>query len=190
MNPASPAAVVMGCSAGGLAALRVVLGGLQAQLPAAVVVVCHTGSEDIDTLVGLLARYCALPVEEAGERRRLVGGTVHVAPSGYHLYVEQDRRFSLSVDPKVCFVRPSIDVLFESAAQVFESNLAAVVMTGANDDGALGLRAVRAHGGLAIVQDPAEAMAAVMPATALRVAGADHVCSLAGIAPLINQWCA
>lgn len=184
------AAVVIGCSAGGLHALRIVLAGLRPQLPAAVVVVCHTGSEDVEMLVGLLKRDCSLPVSEAGERRELVEGQVYVAPAGYHLYVEQDRRFSLSIDPKVCFVRPSIDMLFESAAQAFNSKLAAVVMTGANDDGALGLRAARMRGGVAIVQNPAEAFAPAMPQAALDLAGADHVCRLSEIAPLINRWCA
>jgi two-component system chemotaxis response regulator CheB len=190
VSDAAAAAVVIGCSAGGLHALRIVLAGLRPQLPAAVVVVCHTGSEDVEMLVGLLKRDCALPVSEAGERCQLLEGQVHVAPSGYHLYIEQERRFSLSIDPKVCFVRPSIDVLFESAAQAFTSKLAAVVMTGANDDGALGLRAVRARGGLAIVQNPAEALAPAMPQAALNLAGADHVCQLAEIAPVINRWCA
>ena len=190
MDAALSQVVALGCSAGGLQALRVVLGGLRPDFPAAVIVVSHTGSEDVEMLVSLLASHSKLKVVEAAERRSLLSGTVYVAPSGYHLYVEHDQRFSLSVDPKVCFVRPAIDVLFKSAADVFGARLAAVVMTGANDDGALGLQAVRAKGGYAIVQDPLDAQAAVMPAAALRVAGADVICPLGEIAAALNAWCA
>lgn len=181
--------VAIGCSAGGLYALQVVLGGLAPNLPAAVVIVNHTGSSDVQMICDLLAPYSHLPVVEATERCELRSGVVHVAPSGYHLLIGKDRHFELSLDPKVCFVRPSIDVLFESAADVYGSNLVGVILTGANHDGAQGLQRIRRLGGIGIVQDPTEAQAPVMPQTALELAGADHCLPLARIALQINRLC-
>lgn len=183
-------AVVVGCSAGGVQALRLLLSGLAQNLPVPVLVVCHTGSEDVDMLIDVLAAQSCLPVREATERQRPVPGTVHIAPAGYHLLIEADGRFALSVDRRVCFSRPSIDVLFESAAAHYQQALIGVVLTGANDDGALGLKTIRAHHGLAIVQSPDSAEAAIMPAAAIRIAGADHIVPLADIAALINDYCA
>lgn len=184
--PAPIEAVVIGCSAGGLRALHILLGGLAADFRPPVTVVCHTGARDVETLCRLLARACPLPVAEARERTRVDAGTVYVAPAGYHLLIESDRCFALSVDPRVCFVRPSVDVLFESAADAYGAGLVGVVLTGANEDGARGLKRIRARGGRAIVQDPATAEASVMPGTALALAGAEHVISLEEIAPLLN----
>lgn len=184
-----PRLIVIGCSAGGLHALQIVLGGLNPQLPVPVVVVTHTASADVTLLCDLLRRHTRLPVIEAAERCAPVAGTVHIAPSGYHLLISREGRFELSVDAKVCFVRPSIDVMFVSAASTCGSRLIGVVMTGANHDGADGLAAIRHAGGLAIIQDPAEAEVPVMPQASLDVAGADHCLRLAAIAPLINRIC-
>ena len=184
-------AVVVGCSAGGLHALHVLLGGMTTDFRPPLVVVCHTGgTRDIGTLCRLLAGSCLLPVAEARERTPADGGSVYVAPAGYHLLIEADRRFALSVDPHVCYVRPAADVLFESAADAYGAGLVGVVLTGANEDGARGLRAVRAHGGRAMVQDPATAEAPTMPGTALALAGADHIVSLEEIALLLNALAA
>lgn len=184
------AAVVIGCSTGGLQALDRLLSGLRADLPVPVIVVCHRGQDDDGgLLVDLLARCTRLPVREAEERHAVTPGVVHLAPSGYHLLVESDRRFMLSADVRVRFVRPSVDVLFESAADVWGSALLAVVLTGANDDGADGLVAVRQRRGHALVQDPAEAEARQMPLAALERAGADEVLTLSGIACRINERC-
>ncbi len=181
--------VVMGCSAGGMGALRTVLSGLDKGFPRPIVVVCHTGSEDITTFCELLEMASTLPVREARERQFALPGVVHMAPSGYHLLIEEGGRFALSVDERVSFARPSIDVLFESAASASGSNLIGVVMTGANNDGAAGLKAIREHGGLAIVQTPADAQAPSMPQAALDIAGADHCVPLGDIAPLLNRLC-
>lgn len=180
---------MIGCSAGGLQAMGILLAGLDPALPVPVILVCHTGATDVSLLCELLARTSALPVEEARERELPRAGVVHVAPSGYHLYVERSRHFALSVDPKVCYCRPAIDVLFQSAASCWRERLAGVVLTGANEDGAQGLKAVRGHGGIGIVQLPAEAEVATMPEAAIRVAGADHVQTLPDIADTINQLC-
>lgn len=183
-----PEAIVIGCSQGGFNALRVLLGALEPRLPQTVLVCCHTAG-GVDTLCHLLANHSALPVIEAVERQPACAGVVQIAPGGYHLLLEHDRRFSLSVDVPVCFSRPSIDVLFDSAAAVYHAALIGVVLTGANRDGAWGLAQIRARGGIAVVQTPADAEAPVMPQAALDKAGADHCVPLTQIAPLLNQLC-
>ena len=184
------AAVVIGCSTGGLKALSTVLSRLRADLPVPVIVVCHRGQDDDNgLLVELLARQSPLPVQEAEERQPVTPGIVHLAPSGYHLLIEADRRFMLSTDVRVRFVRPSVDVLFAAAADVYAESLLAVVLTGANDDGADGLVQVRQRGGYALVQDPNEAEAPQMPLAALTRAGADEVLTLSAIARRINECC-
>jgi two-component system, chemotaxis family, protein-glutamate methylesterase/glutaminase len=185
----APDAVVMGCSAGGMQALRTVLAGLHTAFPRPVIVVCHTGSEDVTTLCELLGAASTLPVVEACERQPSLPGVVHVAPAGYHLLMERSGRFSLSVDERVAFSRPAIDVLFETAAHAYADGLIGVVMTGANSDGASGLRTIRTRGGIAIVQDPDDAYAAAMPRAAIEIAGADHCVPLDAIAPLLNHLC-
>jgi two-component system chemotaxis response regulator CheB len=182
-------AIVMGCSAGGLTALQTVLPHLDPRLGVPVVVCCHTGSADVSLLVELLARHASLPVVEASERGPVDPGVIHIAPSGYHLMVESDFHFSLSVDAKVAYARPSIDVLFETAADAWGENLVAVLMTGANSDGAQGLVAVRRAGGFAVVQDPRTAEADVMPLAGLETAGADACLELTAIAAMLNELC-
>ena len=184
-----PTAVVIGCSAGGVHALGALLGTLSNDIACPLIVVCHTGSEDVDMLRDVLAFKSAIPVQEAEERHRPLAGVAYLAPSGYHLMCERDGCFSLSVDDRVCYCRPSIDVLFESAAGAHGERLIGVVLTGANDDGAAGLKTIRAAGGVAIVQSPDDAHAATMPEAAIRIAGADHILPLSGIAPLLNRLC-
>lgn len=179
----------MGCSAGGLTALQEVLAQVDARLTQPVIVCCHTGSSDVSLLCELLARHSRLPVEEASERAPVRGGVVHVAPSGYHLLIEPTLRFALSVDAKVAYSRPSIDVLFESVTDAYRGRIVAVLMTGANADGAEGLAYVRAHGGYAVVQDPTTAEAAAMPQAGLDIAGADACVPLNAIAGTLNQLC-
>lgn len=181
--------VVIGCSAGGIKALQKLLPALRADLAAPVIVVCHTGSGNIGLLCELLARIVALPVCEARERMPPAPGVVYLAPADYHLLLEPDRRFSLSVDARVAYSRPSIDVLFESAANACGRGLVGVVLTGANHDGAVGLKCVRDAGGVGIVQRPDDAEAATMPEAALALAGADHCLALAEIAPMLNTLC-
>jgi two-component system chemotaxis response regulator CheB len=182
-------AIVIGCSAGGLTALQRLLPGIDPRLGVPVVICCHTGSADVSILVDLLGRYATLPVVEASERAPVDPGVVHVAPSGYHLLVEPNFHFSLSVDAKVAYARPSIDVLFETAADAWHDGLIAVLLTGANSDGAQGLVAVRRAGGYAIVQDPLTAEADTMPLAGLEAAGADACLSLEAIAAKLNELC-
>jgi len=180
-------AIVIGCSAGGVQALSTLLGGLAQNLPAPVIVVCHMGSEDTHMFCDILNHRSRLPVTEALERHPPVMGTVYIAPASYHLLIERDGCFALSVDDRVCFCRPAIDVLFCSASAYYRQHLIGVVLTGANDDGSQGLKAIRQRGGLGIVQTPDSAEAKAMPESAIRIAGADHIVSLPEIAPHLNQ---
>jgi two-component system, chemotaxis family, protein-glutamate methylesterase/glutaminase len=184
-----PDAIVIGCSAGGVDALKAVIGGLDGGMTQPVLVCCHTGSDTVELLCEVLERVAALPVIEAAERHPVQGRTVHLAPSGYHLLVELDQHFALSVDPRVNYARPSIDVMFCSAAEVWHEKLLGVVLTGGNADGAAGLQRIRELGGTAIVQSPSTAEMPVMPQAALDTAGADYCVDLSAIAPLINRLC-
>lgn len=190
MSNLHPRAVVIGASTGGVHALRALLAGLDADLPASVLIVQHMAHQD-SPLIDVLAEVCALPLKSANAREAVREGEVYVAPPGYHLLVEvgadQDIRTALNIDPKVCFSRPSVDVLFESAADVWGAGLIAVVLTGANEDGAKGLQAVRRRRGIGIVQDPRDAEMPEMPRQALQLAGADHILPLEQIAAQIKQ---
>ena len=183
-----PEAIAIGCSMGGFNALKVVLAALDPRLPQVVLVCCHT-TGNVEAMCELLTSHSALPVVEAHERGLASGNTVHVAPSGYHLLLEHDRHFALSVDERVCFSRPSIDVLFGSVADVYHAALIGVVLTGANRDGADGLAQIRARGGIAVIQTPTSAKAAAMPQAALDTAGTDYCLPLEQIAPLLNRLC-
>lgn len=180
----------MVASTGGIDALRTVLRALDARLRVPVLMVQHTASDDGQALCELLAAASAIPVVEAESRQPIIGGCAYLAPPGYHLLVERGPRAALSVDEKVCHVRPSANVLFESAADVWRGGLIGVVLTGGNDDGAAGMVAIRSRKGVSVVQQPEEAEMRDMPDATLRLAGADHVLPLAAIGELLNQLCA
>jgi two-component system chemotaxis response regulator CheB len=179
---AATRAVVIGCSAGGTEALRHVLRFVPADFSAAIIIVAHTDPDGVSHLPALLSHVCRLPVSEARERAPILPGHVYLAPPNYHLLVEPNRTFAISVDERVCYVRPSIDVLFASAADAFGRSLVAVVLTGANADGANGVIAVKAAGGVCLVQDPAGAHVGAMPAAAIATGCADEVLRLEKIA--------
>lgn len=185
----APAAIAIGCSAGGVDALKAVLGGFNAKLSQTVLVCCHSSSDSMDLLCEVLARVSPLPVTEATERHLVQPGVVHLAPSGYHLLVESNLHFALSIDARVNHARPSIDVMFTSAAEAWRDALIGVVLTGGNADGAAGLQRIRQLGGIAVIQSPASAEVAAMPQAALDLAGADHCIALNEIAPLLNRLC-
>lgn len=171
-------AVVVGCSAGGLDALRRLLAPLPAHFPLPIVVVAHTAPDGGSLLAQLLDRVCQLHVVQAAEKIPAEAGRVYVCPAGYHLLVEQDQTLSLSVDERVCNVRPAIDVLFESAADAWGAGLIGIVLTGANSDGTAGLLAIKAAGGYGLVEDPAQAYAPTMPRSAIEAGAADCVLDL------------
>jgi two-component system, chemotaxis family, protein-glutamate methylesterase/glutaminase len=171
-------AIVIGASAGGVEALTHVLPALPADFRPAVLIVVHVRSDAPSLLPGLFSARCKLPVVEPDDKDDIAGGTIYVAPPGYHMLVEPDRSISLSVDPPVRFSRPSVDVLFESAALCFADTLLGVVLSGANDDGARGLVAIQRAGGRCWVQDPHTAVSDAMPLGAIARGGVHDILTL------------
>jgi len=181
--------VVVGTSWGGLDVLRRVLPDLPAELDAAVVIAQHRGPGSHPTAFrDLLGAVTRMNVREAGDKDVLRAGTVYVAPPDYHLLVEGDG-LSLSTDEPVLYARPSIDVLFESAAESHRERCVGVVLTGANADGAKGLARIAELGGAAIVQDPEEAQRAEMPRAALAAVPGARLAQSEEIAPLVIELC-
>ncbi len=156
-------AIVIGASAGGVDALNHLLPALPPGFAPAVLIVVHVRPDAPSLLPELFAARCRLPVVEPDDKDNIAGGTVYVAPAGYHLQVEADRSVALSVDPPVRFSRPSVDVLFESAAHVYGGALLGILLSGANDDGARGMAAITRAGGRGWAQDPKTASSDAMP---------------------------
>lgn len=173
--------VAIGASAGGVAALMALLGPLPAAYALPIVVVLHLLPRHRSQLESVLAGHLALPVREARDKEAIQAGTVYLASPNYHLLVEADRSFSFSSEPPVAFARPSIDVLMISAADAYGPALAGVLLTGANMDGAEGMAAIHARGGLTLVQQPADADVATMPEAAIARCAPDHILPLKGI---------
>jgi two-component system chemotaxis response regulator CheB len=180
-------AVVVGASAGGFEALLKILVGLPATYPLPITIVLHLPDNRESRLAELFAHRLALRVREARDKETLEGGVVYFAPPGYHLSIEHDRSFSLSCEERVSYARPSIDVLFQSAADAYGHRLAGVLLTGANYDGAAGLSGMKVAGALAIVQDPATAQVPTMPEAALRRMTPDLTLTLAEIHSLLRK---
>ncbi|MET0340955.1 MAG: chemotaxis protein CheB [Polyangiales bacterium] len=178
-------AVVIGASAGAVEALGVLLPALPAGLKPPVIVCVHLPSNHPSLLTELFRPRCTLPVREAEDKQPIAPGTVWFAPPGYHLLVEQTGHFALSIDEPVHFSRPSIDVLFESAADAYGARLLALVLTGANQDGATGAASVREAGGWVGVQDPSTALASTMPSLALSRARPQCVGSLTELSTFV-----
>lgn len=163
-----PAAVAIGGSAGALDALIAILRALGQSYALPVVVVIHTPRGQPSALVQALRSRCALPVREAEDKEPLAPATVYVGPPDYHLLFDSGGSLSLSIDDPLSFSRPSIDVLFESAADMLGGRVVSVLLSGANADGATGMRAIIDAGGLGIVQQPDEATSREMPEAAIR----------------------
>lgn len=180
-------AVVMGVSAGGLEALRTFIPRLPASFALPIAIVQHRDQRPSEFLSEYLDSISELSVREAEDKEPLCAGTVYLAPATYHLMIETGRCFSLSVDGRVNYSCPSIDVLFESAAHVFVQSLIGIILTGANADGAQGAKAIKTHGGLVIVQNPENAQASAMPKAALAAVRPDYITELDQLAPLLLQ---
>ncbi len=179
-------AIVIGTSAGGIEALSVLLPALPARLRASIFIVIHLPRERPSLLVDIFASKCALTVREAQDKEPVQPGTVYFAPPNYHLLLDKGPQLALSVDEPVNFSRPSIDVLFESAVDVYGKRLLGVILTGGNEDGASGLEAVRRVSGITVVQQPESAQVPFMPTSALKRNPADFVLSLPQIADLFR----
>jgi two-component system chemotaxis response regulator CheB len=174
-----PEIVAIGTSLGGLHALSVLLGALPGRLPVPVVVAQHRATDgDGRGLGALLQEHTAMPVQDAEDKMELAPGAVYLAPSDYHLLVEAPGLAALSTEAPVRSARPSIDVLFETVAEAYGPGALGILLTGASRDGADGVAAIKARGGRVIVQDPASAESATMPAAALAAAAVDYVLPL------------
>ena len=183
-------AVAIGASAGGVEALSELLPALPADSRAAVFVVLHLPRDRPSLLVEVFSHKCALEVREADDKEPVTPGTVYFAPPNYHLLVDAGPQLALSADDLVNHSRPSIDVLFDSAAEVYREHLLGIILTGANEDGAAGLAAVHDAGGLTVVQEPATAQSSAMILSALKRRPVDLVLDLEGIAELLSGMCA
>src|SRR5437763_3607558 len=181
--------VALAASAGGLNALTHVLAALPGDFPAALVVVQHLDPRHRSLMADILSRRTALPVKEAAEGDELRPGRAYLAPPNRHLLVNPDRTLSLTQTELVHFVRPSADLLFESAAASFKERAIAVVLSGSGHDGAMGVKAIKKMGGTVIVQDARNAEFPGMPEAALATGLADFVLSLDEIAPALQKLC-
>lgn len=179
-------AIVMGVSAGGLAALNAILPHLSKDLALPVIIVQHMSPDSDDFLVQHFDKRCSLRVKEAEDKMPIENGTIYFAPANYHLLVEEDRSLALSTAERVQYSRPAIDVLFETAADVFQEGLLGIILTGANSDGTKGAGRIRQLGGLVIAQNPETAEAPAMPRSAI-ANGVDAILELEQIAPFINE---
>ncbi|QLF93128.1 chemotaxis protein CheB [Pseudomonas sp. ABC1] len=180
-------AVVIGTSAGGLHALSEVLRGLPDDYRRPVLVVQHIPDGRPTQLAQIFQNKTRLKAKEADDKEALANGWLYFAAPGYHLLVERDFSLALSQEEPVCFSRPSIDVLFESAADAWGERLAGVLLTGASEDGARGLECIHRAGGLTIVQRPEEAEMDIMPRAALKRFEPDHILSLCDIHRLLCE---
>jgi two-component system chemotaxis response regulator CheB len=180
-------AVVIGASAGGIEALSALLPALSPALRVPVFIVLHLPRDKPSVLAEIFARKCAVPVREAQDKEQVAPGTVYFAPNNYHLLIDQGPQLALSADDPVHHSRPSIDVLFESATEIYAQRLLGVILTGANQDGASGLASIHDAGGVTVVQSPQTARAPHMAISALKLRPADGVLSLEEIAALLGS---
>ncbi|MBC8181458.1 chemotaxis protein CheB [candidate division KSB1 bacterium] len=170
--------IVIGVSTGGMKALGEIIPELPLDFPSPIAIVQHLHPCSDDFLVTDLNERSKLTVKQADEKEKLKQGFVYFAPSNYHLLIENDKTFSLSVNDLVNFARPAIDVLFETAAEAFKEKTLGIVLTGANHDGSQGAKKIKEYGGLVIVQDPESAEADIMPRAAIEAAKVDFVLDL------------
>jgi two-component system chemotaxis response regulator CheB len=179
--------VAIGCSMGGMRALEIILSTLPEDFPLPIVIVQHRYRTSNDSLPAFFRRHTKLSVVDALDKQWIHPGHVYLAPADYHLLVDPEGELSLSVDERVEYARPSIDVLFESAADAFPGSVIAVVLTGANADGAHGARRVKDRGGFVLVQDPETAESPDMPRAAIAATRVDRILPLERIGPFLVE---
>ena len=179
--------VVIGTSAGGLAAVSTMLSALPSGFPLPMAIVQHRSAAPLDgDLPRMWQQHTPLPVREAEDKAPIVPGEIYIAPADYHLLVETRGQFALSTEAPVLWARPSIDVLFQSASDAYGDSLIGVILTGASADGSQGLQTIRARGGCVLVQEPASAEVDVMPKAALAATPVNHVLDLEGLGRVIG----
>jgi two-component system chemotaxis response regulator CheB len=187
-----PELIVIGCSLGGMHALQVILTNLTRDFCIPIVVAQHRHKKSNEQLPAYFRRQTDLRVVDAEDKQWIEPGHVYLAPADYHLFIERNGgrgELSLSVDDAVRYSRPSIDVLFESAAEAYRDRLLGIVLTGANDDGARGAARIKAHGGIVVAQDPATAEAPAMPRGTIDAVHVDRILRLEEIAPFLTEVC-
>jgi len=182
----APEIVVVGASTGGLKALQTLLAGLAEDFPLPIVIVQHRGKESGSELCEFLRQFSRLPVSEPEDKEPILTGHAYLAPGDYHLMIEEGC-FALSTESPVTYARPSIDVLFETAADEYQERTVGVILTGRNNDGTRGLGKIKARGGLAVVEDPASAACREMPESAVTHIKVDSILPLKEIAPYLNE---
>jgi two-component system chemotaxis response regulator CheB len=187
MTAIRPEAIVMGASAGALEALSVILPSLPDDFCVPILIVVHIPPDKRSVLAELFQAKCRIKVIEVEDKEPLKAATAYFAPPDYHLLVEDKKTLGLTYDEPILFSRPSIDVLFETAADVYGPSVIAILLTGANQDGAMGLAAIDQAGGQVIVQDPKTAFAAAMPEAGLKLCPDAKVLSLAGISEYLRR---
>ena len=180
-------AVVIGVSAGGINALKEIFTILSEKFKLPVIVVQHLHPHSDSFLPNYLDSICKVNVKEAEDKEQICEGIIYTAPANYHLLIEEDYTLSLNTDEKVNYSRPSIDVLFNSAADAYQSELIGIILTGANDDGVLGMKKIKKYGGLTIVQDPKSAEAEFMPSAVIKHIQVDHILTLEKIGHLLEE---
>lgn len=178
-------AIVIGVSSGGMNALQTIFSALPARFSIPIIIVQHLGAHSDSQWIKLLNEKSLLEIKEADEKEKIETGIVYIAPPNYHLLIEKDKTFSLTIDERVNFARPSIDVLFESAAEAYQDKLIGMVLTGANNDGTKGIKRIKECGGLIIIQDPKTAVSSYMPKSAITAIDPDYTGSLQEIAQLL-----
>jgi two-component system, chemotaxis family, protein-glutamate methylesterase/glutaminase len=178
--------VVIGASVGGLEAIGVLLQQLPPDFPLPIAIAQHRAPAPPDgDLAVIWQRSTTLPIGDADDKAPIEPGRVYIAPADYHLLVESRGQFALSTDPPVLYARPSIDVLFESAAEVYGGSVIGVILTGASADGSHGLKTIRQRGGCALVQEPATAESDVMPRAALGATAVNHVMAVPDLGRIV-----
>ena len=180
-------AIVIGVSSGGLNVMKTIFSVLPENFSIPFIIVQHVSPHSENLWIELLNKKSLLEIKEADEKEKIESGKVYIAPSNYHLMIENDKTFSLTIDERVNYARPSIDVLFESAAEAYQNKLIGVVLTGSNNDGAYGLKKIKESGGLTIVQDPDTAESFYMPASAIAATIPDFILPLEEIIQLLIE---
>ncbi len=180
-------AIVVGASAGGVEALLKIFRPLRKGFKLPIIAVLHVPDERRSLLAEVFGSHLEIPVKEADDKEVIAPGTLYFAAPGYHLSVEADLTLSFSQEERVYHSRPSIDILFESAADAYDAKLAGVLLTGANNDGAKGMARIKEYGGLTVVQDPAQALARTMPDAALALHTPDFLLPLPDIGLLLVE---
>lgn len=188
INSTSYEIIVIGTSWGGVNALRAIFSALPNQFPVPIAVVQHLKKDTNETIIDQLQKGCALPMIFVEDKQPIQPGCIYIAPPDYHLLVEYGH-FALSTEDPILYSRPSIDVLFESAADTYGEKVIGVILTGANQDGSIGLAAVKRHGGMCIVQNPVTAEMRTMPEAAIAAVQVDKILQLEEIGPFLVELC-